>query len=157
AARGVPGGVVADRLLGGEELGHEGEPLQCHRQGGEVEVLALVLVLAAVEQGQLGRLVQRDQEGALARDVNAGRRVRLHGRVFRGGLLLGLAAFRLGGGDLLNALEAGFEADPDHAALRRGDGPFSSGSALDRRGEGGGGGGGGLWALLPLLLPLLLF
>ena len=36
-------GVVADRLLGGEELGHEGEALLRHRQGGEVEVFALVL------------------------------------------------------------------------------------------------------------------
>ena len=62
-------GIFADRLLRGEELGHEREPLLRHRQGGEVEVLALVLVLAAVEHGQFGRLVQRQQVRGPARDI----------------------------------------------------------------------------------------
>ena len=53
----------------GEGLAHEGESLQRHGQGGEVQVLALVLVLAVVEHGQLGRLVEGQQVSRPSRDI----------------------------------------------------------------------------------------
>ena len=66
------GRLAAEALAGdldrGEELRREGEALEGDRQGGEVELLAAVLVLAAVDQAQLDGLLQLEQEGALLRD-----------------------------------------------------------------------------------------
>src|SRR5439155_923603 len=58
-------GVLADDLLGGEELGGEAEALERDGQGGEVQVLAAVLELAGGDDAQLGGLLQLQAEGRL--------------------------------------------------------------------------------------------
>lgn len=49
-------GPFSHRVFDREKLGCERKPLQGHRQRGEVNIFAPGHVLAAVEQGQVGRL-----------------------------------------------------------------------------------------------------
>ena len=111
---GLAAGGLADGLAGGEELRGEGKALQRHRQGRRVQILAAVLEVAAVEHGQLDRLLQLDDERLRPRRTPVGRprSRRPAGRLVGAGRGLVLVAFGRGGAGPRLVLVAGGARGP---------------------------------------------